>query len=75
LRLIEKLLISKEGLTRSIELQVVCVDCHQVELCECDSEVVDSGIPHLHHRHLELMSESEVKDFLASENLHDVIIY
>jgi hypothetical protein len=49
------------------------VEWDQAELCECDSEVVDSGIPHLHHRHLELVSESEVKDFHASANLHDVI--
>jgi hypothetical protein len=48
------------------------VEWHQAELRECDSEVVDGGIPHLHHRYLELMSESEVKDIHASANLHDV---
>jgi hypothetical protein len=70
--LIQKLLVSKEGLTRSIQLQVVRVDWHQAELCERDSEVVDSGILHLHHRNLELMSESEVKDLHGSGNLRYV---
>jgi hypothetical protein len=58
----------------------VGVEGHQAKLRERDPEVIDGWTAHLHHRHLELTSQSEVREQLAFSELQkrchgDVVLY